>query len=101
VKRLASLLGDRSALYWARHHHGVRSNEVSMAWARRDDEQRQLPRGDDNYESGGTATRWSERSVKIDDNYRGRDDNYPRVVVKTGAWDERKNGVGTGRNSCR
>jgi hypothetical protein len=27
---------------------------------------------------------WSEVGVGIDDNYRGGDDNYPRLVVKMG-----------------
>jgi hypothetical protein len=31
MKRLASVLGDRSALDGARHHHGVQGSEVSMA----------------------------------------------------------------------
>jgi hypothetical protein len=37
----------------------------------------------------------------MDDNYRGGDDNYPRLVVKMGTWNERKDVAGTGRNSCR
>ena len=58
----------------------VESLEVSLAWA---------------HEGGA---RWG---AGLDDNYRGGDDNYPRLVVKVGAWDERKDVAGTGRNSCR
>lgn len=94
------MLGDRSGLYWARHHHGVQSDEVSMAWARRNGE-RQLPRDDDNYWSGDRRRGGARWGVGIDDNYGGGDDNYPRVVVKMVPWDERKDVAGTGKNSCR
>ena len=49
-----------------------------------------------------TRSRWRGREgMTKNDNYRGGDDNYPRLVVKMGAWDERKDVAGTGRNSCR
>jgi hypothetical protein len=49
MKRLASVLGDRSALDWARHHHGVRA----------------------------ARSRWRGREgMTKNDNYRGGDDNY-------------------------
>ena len=93
MKRLASVLGDRSALGWARHHHGVQSGEVSMAWARRTN---------DNYREVTTTTGAGDRrrrgarwGVGIDDNYGGGDDNYPRVVVKMGAEGREE---GRGRN---
>ena len=93
-----------------------------MAWARRNDEERQLRGGDDNYGNGGRATTCSEVGVGIDDNYRevttttgagdrrrrgarwgvgiddkygGGDDNYPRAVVKMGAEGREE---GRGRN---
>jgi len=62
MKRLASVLGDRSALDWAGHHHDGLSSEVSMAWAR----------------------------TTNDDNYRGGDDNYGSEgegeAERCGAW---------------
>jgi hypothetical protein len=73
----------------------LQSGKVSLAWARRNDEERQLRGGDDNYGSGGRATRWSEVGVGIDDNYRGGDDNYPRLVVKMGVVGREE---GRGRN---
>ena len=45
--------------------------------------------------AGGRATRWSEVGVGIDDNYRGGDDNYPRLVVKMGVVGREE---GRGRN---
>jgi hypothetical protein len=47
------------------------------------------------------SAREERGGAKIDDNYGGGDDNYPRVVVETGRRDERKDVAGTGRNSCR
>jgi hypothetical protein len=79
----------------------VQNGEVSLAWARRKDAERQPRGGDDNYGSGGRATRWSEVGVGLDDNNRGGDDNYPRLVVTMGSWDGKKDVAGTGRNSCR
>ena len=74
MEKRASVLGDRSALYWARHHHEAQS----------------------------TRSRWRGRDgMTNDDNYRGGDDNYPKGVVKMGPVDERKDVAGTGRNSCR
>jgi hypothetical protein len=81
-ERLASVLGDRSALHWARHHHSVQSGEVR--WRGRDGMTKNDNDhgGDDNYWSRGTG---DEVGVGMDDNYRGGDDNYPRVVAKMGA----------------
>jgi hypothetical protein len=45
--------------------------------------------------------RWRGREGRKNDNYKnGGDDNYLRVV-EMGPRDERKDVVGTGRNSCR
>ena len=33
------------------------------------------------------------------DNDDGGDDNYPKVVMEMGRWDERKDMAGTGKNS--
>ena len=82
----------------------VLRSEASMAWARGKNDNYD-DGGDDNYgRSRGCCTRArakSEGGAKIDDNYGGGDDNYPRVVVETGRRDERKDVAGTGRNSCR
>ena len=101
MKRLTSALGDRSALYW----HGITTvcRTARSRWRGREGRTK-----NDNYAevttttgAGGRATRWSEVGVGLDDNYRGGDDNYPRLVVTMGSWDGKKDVAGTGRNSCR
>jgi hypothetical protein len=85
-----SALGDRSALHW----RGITTvcRAARSRWRGREGMTK-----NDNYAEVTTttgrepATRWSEVGVGIDDNYRGGDDNYPRLVVNMGD-------VGRGRN---
>jgi hypothetical protein len=93
----------------------VKSSEVSLAWAHQGERAkvRRWPRDRTRVatvKNSKVSLAWAhlwirvERAkagVGIDDNYRGGDDNYPRLVVKMGPWDERKDVAGTGRNSCR
>jgi hypothetical protein len=95
MKRLASALGDRSALYW----RGITTvcRAARSRWRGREGMTK-----NDNYAEVTTTTgagdgrrggaRWG---VGIDDNYRGGDDNYPRLVVKMGAVGREE---GRGRN---
>jgi hypothetical protein len=48
------------------------------------------------------AQGWGSMRVSDgNDNDDGGDDNYPKVVMEMGRWDERKDMAGTGKNSCR
>jgi hypothetical protein len=91
MKRLTSALGDRSALYGARLHHG--EHAARSRWRGRE-----RMTENDNYRELTTTTRaWTgdDVDVGLDDNYRGGDDNYPRLVVKIGAVGREE---GRGRN---
>ena len=94
MKRLALALGDRSALHW----QGITTvcRAARSRWRGREGMTK-----NDNYAEVTTTTgardgrRGAARGVGIDDNYRGGDDNYPRLVVKMGVVGREE---GRGRN---
>jgi hypothetical protein len=98
-EELVSVIGDGGVRFRARRHHGAQSRKVSMAWARRTTTTTaEVTTTTTTRQAHGWGSMWVSDS---NDNYGGGDDNYPRVVVKMGRWDERKDVAGTGKNSCR
>jgi hypothetical protein len=102
MKATASMRGDGTGTLFRigiRRHHAEHIGEASMAWARRGmrSVERQLRRRWRQRPEQGCARCEGTVSAQRDDNYRGRDDNYPREEVEESGTGGRVEGPGDDR----